>query len=100
MSGYFLTPLAKADIFSIWTHIAKDNEPAVEQAIWNACAFVAEAPMRGHSRADLTARPLRFWTVMPYPNYILVYRPETTPLEIVALLHGKRNMRKILKQRQ
>ena len=47
MSGYALTPLAKADIFDIWSYIAEDNEDAatrVEQAIYDACAFVAEAP--------------------------------------------------------
>jgi plasmid stabilization system protein ParE len=58
MSAYVLTPLAKADIFNIWRYIADDNEDAashVEQAIYDACALVAEAPMRGHSRPDLTA---------------------------------------------
>jgi plasmid stabilization system protein ParE len=102
MSVYVLTPLAKADIFDIWSHIADDNEDAadhVERAIYDACAFVAEAPMRGHSRPDLTNRSLRFWTLTRYPNYTVVYRPETTPLEIVAVIHGKRNIRRILKHR-
>jgi plasmid stabilization system protein ParE len=102
MSVYVLTPRAKADIFDIWSHIADDNEDAadrVERAIYDACAFVAEAPMRGHSRPDLTIRWLRFWTLTRYPNYTIVYRPETTPLEIVAVIHGKRNIRRILKHR-
>jgi plasmid stabilization system protein ParE len=103
MSVYALTPLAKADIFDIWSYIADDSEDAadrVEHAIYDACAFVADAPMRGHSRPDLTTRSLRFWTLTRYPNYTVVYRPETTPLEIVAVMHGKRNIRRILKQRQ
>jgi plasmid stabilization system protein ParE len=103
MSKYVLTPLAKADIFEIWTYIAENNEEAadrVEQAIYAACAFVAEAPMRGHSRPDLTAHPLRFWTLTRYPNYTVVYRPDTAPVQIVAVLHGKRNIRRILKHRQ
>jgi plasmid stabilization system protein ParE len=68
MSVYALTPLAKADIFDIWCiwcYIADDSEDAtdrVEQAIYDACSLVAEAPMRGHSRPDLTTRSLRFWT--------------------------------------
>ena len=89
MSGYALTSLAKADIFDIWSYIAEDSEDAaerVEQAIYDACAFVAEGPMRGHSRSDLTTRPLRFWTLARYPNYTVVYRPETVPLQIVAIL--------------
>jgi plasmid stabilization system protein ParE len=73
-----LTPLAKADIFEIWRYIADRNEDAadrVERAIFDACRFVAEAPMRGHIRPDLTARSLRFWTLTRFPNYAVVYRP-------------------------
>jgi plasmid stabilization system protein ParE len=102
MSAYALTPLAKADIFDIWSYIADDNEDAadrVEQAIYDACAFVAERALRGHFRPDLTTRSLRFWTLTHYLNYTVVYRPETTPLQIVAVLHGKRNAQRILKQR-
>jgi plasmid stabilization system protein ParE len=101
MSVYVLTPRAKADIFDIWSYIAEDNEGAanrVEQAIYAACAFVAEAPMRGHSRPDLTKHSVRFWTLTRYPNYTVVYRPETLPVQIVAVLHGKRDMRHILRQ--
>ena len=82
MSIYALTPFAKADIFDIWCYIAEDSEDAanrVEQAIYEACAFVAEAPLRGHSRRDLTTRSHRFWTVTRYPNYSVVYRPEPPP---------------------
>ena len=48
MSGYALTPLAKADIFDIWSYIAKESEDAaarVEQAIYDACAFLADGPI-------------------------------------------------------
>ncbi len=39
--------------------IAEDNldvADRVEEAIYEACAFVAEAPMHGHCRSDLTRR--------------------------------------------
>ncbi|MGA3017929.1 MAG: type II toxin-antitoxin system RelE/ParE family toxin [Bryobacteraceae bacterium] len=103
MSDYALTALAKTDIFDIWSYIADDSEDAanrVEQAIYDACAFVSDTLLSGHFRADLTTRALRFWTITRYPNYIVVYRPETAPLQVVAVLHGKRNMRRILKQRR
>ena len=102
MSKYALTPLAKTDIFDIWSYVAEDSETAadrVEQAIYEACIFVAEAPMSGHSRPDLTNRSVRFWTLTRYPNYTIVYRPETTPLQVVAVLHGKRNARRLLRNR-
>jgi plasmid stabilization system protein ParE len=102
MRAYALTPLAIADIFDIWSYIAQDSEEAagrVEQAIYDACAFVAEVPLRGHTRPGFTARPIRFWTLTRYPNYMVVYRPETKPLQIIAVLHGKRNIRRILRAR-
>jgi plasmid stabilization system protein ParE len=30
---------------------------------------------------------------------VVVYRPESVPLEIVALLHGRRNARRVLQSR-
>ena len=102
MSDYVLTPIAKAEIFEIWSYIAENNEAAadrVESAIYEPCAFIAEAPMRGHTRSDLTNRALRFWTLRRYPNYVVVYRPETNPLQVIAVLHGSRNLRRLLRQR-
>jgi plasmid stabilization system protein ParE len=61
MSGYVLTPLAKADIFDIWAYIADHNQQAadqVEQAIFDACAFLAEAPIA--AIPALTLQPARF----------------------------------------
>jgi len=78
---------------------APDAADSVEQAIYDACAFLAAGPLRGHRRPDLTTRPVRFWTLSRYPNYTVVYRPETVPLQIVAVLHGKRNIQRILKER-
>jgi antitoxin ParD1/3/4 len=71
MSGYALTPLAKADFFDIWSYIAGDSQDAAdreEQAIYDACAFLTDGPLRGHSRPDLTTRPVRFWTLTRYPG--------------------------------
>jgi plasmid stabilization system protein ParE len=101
MSLYVLTPLAKADIFNIWSYIADRNKGAaerVEQSIYDACAFVAEAPMRGHSRSDLTHRLLRFWTLTRYPSYSVVYRPDVIPIQVVAVLHGKRDLPRVLRR--
>ncbi len=103
VSDFAFTPRAKADLFEIWAYIAENNEEAanrVEGAVFDACSFVVKNPLIGHARPDLTAHPVRFWTVTRYPNYAIVYRPETSPLEIIGVLHGKRNIRRILKQRQ
>jgi len=103
MSGYVLTPLAQADVFNIWSHIALDNENAadrVEQAIYEACVFLSAGDLRGHLRRDFTSRNLRFWTLTRFPNYTVVYRPDTDPLQVIAVLHGRRNIAQILAQRK
>ena len=96
---YRLTPDAIDDIDGIWTFIARNNPDAadrVEQEILNSCERLTDFPFQGHVRQDLTSRPLRFWTVSAYPNYIIVYRPETKPLEIIRVLHGRRDLKRIL----
>jgi len=58
MSGYALTPLPKTDIFNIWSYFATESENAadrVEQAIYDACAFLAE----GHFARPFSPRSHR-----------------------------------------
>lgn len=102
MSPYLLTPLARSDIFAIWAYIAEHNETAadrVEQAIYAACEFVASSPGVGRLRPTITSRPLRFWTLTRFRNYSIVYRPDTSPLQIIAVLHGKRDIPATLESR-
>jgi hypothetical protein len=47
----------------------------------------------GHYREDLTHRPVLFWTVH---NFLIVYRPETRPLEIIRILSGWRDVAALL----
>jgi plasmid stabilization system protein ParE len=99
MMSYRFTPEAVADLSEIWSYIASDNTEAadrVEAAIYDACSVVALAPLSGQVRKHFTNRLVRFWTVQPFPNYIIVYRPETQPLQIIRILHGKRNIQRIL----
>ena len=101
MTLFRLTPQAAADLYDIWTYIASDNPAAadrVESAIYEACAFIAGGPMRGQARDDLTHLPLRFWTVQRYPHYILVYDPATWPTQIIRILHGMRDVKRILER--
>ena len=53
----------------------------------------------GTKRQDITGLPVRFWSVRKFPNYVIVYRPETIPLQVVAILHGKRDLKEILDTR-
>jgi plasmid stabilization system protein ParE len=99
MSSYRFTPQAVNDLIEIWNYIAVDSVEAanrVRAAIYEACAFLADGPLRGHTREDLTSLPLRFWTVSRYPNYVVVYNPQSRPLKIIRIIKGMRNIRAIL----
>ena len=100
MTLYRFTPQASDDLFEIWRYIATDNPEAadrVENAIYDACALIAQSPLTGQVRKDLTPLPLRFWTVQRFPNYLIVYDPAATPLQIIRILHGMRDVKRILR---
>jgi plasmid stabilization system protein ParE len=99
MSVYRITPQAADDLFEIWSFIARDSVEAagrVEETILNSCALLADAPQLGQARDHLTQRPVRFWTVPRYPNYVIVYDPSPRPLQVIRILHGKRNLTGLL----
>jgi antitoxin ParD1/3/4 len=96
------TPQAIEDLDAIWWFIAQDNSDAadrVETEIMETCRRLAKHPLMGTRRQDVTPLPVRFWTVTRYPNYVIVYRPDTLPLQVVAVLHGKRNLKEALATR-
>jgi plasmid stabilization system protein ParE len=98
---YQLTSRALNDLDEIWSYIAEDDVIAanrVESAILSACGNLARHPKLGSKRSEITPLPVRFWTVTRYPNFIVVYRPDTEPLQVVAVLHGKRNLKAILEE--
>jgi plasmid stabilization system protein ParE len=43
----------------------------------------------GHVREDLTGYPVLFW---PVGAYLIVYRAERRPIEIVAVTQGSRDI--------
>lgn len=101
-ASFQFTPLAIDDLDSIWSFIARDSQAAadqVEREIVATCRRLAKHPMMGIKRQDVTPLAVRFWTIPKFPNYVIVYRPETVPLQVVAVLHGKRDLREMLRER-
>jgi plasmid stabilization system protein ParE len=99
-TAFQLTPRALDDLSEIWRYIAEDNIGAanrVESAILSACHSLARYPLLGSKRSEITSLPVRFWTVTRFPNFVVVYRPDTKPLQVVAVLHGKRDLKMLLK---
>ena len=86
------TPQATEDLDAIWWFIAEDNQDAagrVEMEIVATCRRLAKHPRMGTKRQDITPLPVRFWTVTKFPNYVIVYRPQTPPLRGVPFLQQR-----------
>ena len=58
---------------------------------------LAKKPGIGRWRKDLTAEAVKFF---PVYSYLIVYRPDTKPLHVVAILQGRRNVERVLKDRR
>jgi antitoxin ParD1/3/4/toxin ParE1/3/4 len=54
---------------------------------------LARNPGIGHVREDLADRRHRFF---PAGSYLIVYRFQTKPLQIVRILHASRDVQKLL----
>lgn len=99
-SRYVLSPEAAEDLASIWQYVHSQSSvemaDRVESVVRERFAFLAHTPDAGHQRRDLTDFDVRFF---PVYSYLIVYRPKTRPLQIVAILHGRRDVHKILSKR-
>jgi toxin ParE1/3/4 len=101
MSGrYVLAPAAALDLVEIWRYIKKKSSieiaAHVESVILDKVAFLAGNPAAGHWRRNLTDEAVKFF---PVYSYLIVYRPDTKPLQVVSILHGRRDVEQILKDR-
>ena len=54
-------------------------------------------PGVGHVRDDLGDESLRVWPVF---SYLIMYLPDTNPVQVIRVIHGARNVRKVLEQEQ
>ena len=96
---YLVAPEAEQDLRQIWRYLLGEAGTAVAHRIQSelvdAFEGLADAPGKGHRRLDLTKLDVFFFSVY---QYMIVYR-RTQIVEIVAVLHGKRDVRRLLKTR-
>lgn len=99
MSGYVLGTGADADLDNIWEFIAEDNINAADRwvgVLFDAFEALALAPGMGHKREDITPYPVLFW---PAGAYLIIYRAECDPIEILAVCQGSRDIPGFLRSR-
>jgi plasmid stabilization system protein ParE len=96
MSRFVLTLAAREDLVEIFEYISKDNPGAalrVRKEFRSTMQKLAQMPEIGHVRPDLASEPFRFWSVY---SYLIIYRSEARPIQILRVLHGARDVRSIL----
>lgn len=68
----------------------------IESEFYCLFASLGRMPGQGHTRKDLTKRPVLFF---PLYSFLVAYQPDVNPIRIIAVLRGKRNVKHILKER-
>ena len=99
MKRYLVAPEAEDDLRQIWRYLLGEAGLAIANRIQgelvDAFEGLADVPGKGHKRSDLTSRDVLFFSVY---QYMIVYR-RAALVEIVAVLHGKRDVKRLLKAR-
>ncbi len=93
---FVLTRLAAQDLNEIWGYLASEDIDVADRILADlelAMQKLAQSPGLGHLREELADRRHKFFLVR---SYLIVYRPQTTPLQIIRVLHSARDIRALL----
>ena len=87
---YSLTPRAKRDLISILSYIGIENENPIaaeklSDRLDEVMSLLAAYPKMGHVNETVAPPEFRFW---PVGKYLIIYRPDTKPLQIIRIWHG------------
>jgi plasmid stabilization system protein ParE len=81
---YVLAPEAALDLLQIWRYIKEQSSleiaDHVESVILEKVVFLAGNTGAGHWRKNLTEEAVKFF---PVYSYLIVYRPDTEPLQVI-----------------
>ena len=93
------TVQSKRDYVQIWVHIAERNFAAADQLTQrfdDALDLLARFPGMGTSRDDLSPGLRSF----PVGDYLLLYRRAKGGIELLRVVHGARDLRRLFRRRK
>ncbi len=101
MSRYILTPTAEEDLVAIRAYYLEEAGPRVARQMLvefvEAFRFLSRTPAAGHKREDLAEdRPILFWSMR---DYLIIYQKGTSPLKIVTIVRGSRDLPTLIVRR-
>jgi len=97
MPGYRLSKTALKEVGKIISGLHADEGPefatSMESQLFSAFDLLGRFPRIGHPRPDLTAKRLLFHNSKPY---MIAFRIQAGQAMIVRVVHGSRNLSKLL----
>ncbi|MBI4471337.1 MAG: type II toxin-antitoxin system RelE/ParE family toxin [Acidobacteria bacterium] len=100
MIRYKLSRIAQKDLVDIRDYCLEQGGTRDARKILvtlvNAFRTLAKNPRIGHRREDLAEdRPVLFW---PVHNYLIIYRPDRKPIEVLTIIRGTRDVQALLER--
>lgn len=93
---FLLTPTARSNLLEIHEFLHRESPPAASMVLARLRDAMLTLGIRlglGHMREDLADEPLRFW---PVYSYLIIYRAEVRPIQVIRVLHSSRNVQALL----
>ncbi|HRX81233.1 MAG TPA: type II toxin-antitoxin system RelE/ParE family toxin [Pirellulaceae bacterium] len=90
MARVVKTPAAEVDLCDVWLHVADDSPTIADQfldLLGAKCELLAKHSLLGESHPAFGDRIRCF----PVASYVIVYRPIDDGIELVRVLHGRRD---------
>jgi len=100
-SPFVLTPSAARDLDEILEYVLEhsgaDRARHVHERLYEGFSKIAAQSGIGHVREDLADASLRVWPVF---SYLIIYLPNTKPVQVIRVIHGARDLRRVLERDQ
>ncbi len=95
------TPRAEQDLLDHYVYIGERDPRAADRFLKAAAeAFARLARLPGMGRAWESSSPrlagVRSWTIPSFRSYRIFYRPIRNGIEVLHVLHAKRDIRRLL----
>ena len=100
-----LRPQVPDDVASIVAYLEQHSPAAADRFVTAAFAAfddLASMPGKGSPKHFRSARlaGIRSWSVPGFRNHLIFYRPIPDGIEVIAVTHGARRIRDLLRGRQ
>lgn len=99
MGRVLRTRSSRNDYAEIWDFIAERASPETADRLLrsfdSAVLMLSENPKAGPERPELRPKLRSF----PVGTYLIFYRPIRGGIELIRVLHGARDLRRVLRQR-